>query len=172
MMAYHRDISQKDKEDALLFKEFIYLLHSTENTTKQDSDFEGDSVELNMGSSCYSNEHKNESQEGNSALNEAYSSSSQKYTNVNSEYSKFQNFNFETTDRKDLTSYQNRSDSYFDGDLKKQKNEPFQFTETDQGFICAYCESKYIYKRCLINHLLKSHRKLIKNTKYRTPFDL
>lgn len=44
--------------------------------------------------------------------------------------------------------------------------EPFQLNETDEGFVCSYCEARYVYKRCLVNHLLKSHRKLMKNTKF------
>jgi hypothetical protein len=37
-----------------------------------------------------------------------------------------------------------------------------QHLEPPQCFICAYCEAKYVYKRCLVNHLIKSHRKILK----------
>lgn len=33
---------------------------------------------------------------------------------------------------------------------------------SNRGFVCAYCDAKYIYRRCLVNHLVKNHRKCIK----------
>ena len=51
-------------------------------------------------------------------------------------------------------------------DRAGRKEELFQLNETDQGFVCLYCEARYIYKRCLVNHLLKSHRKLMKSSKF------
>lgn len=46
--------------------------------------------------------------------------------------------------------------------LRNPRMESLEYAETEEGFICAYCEAKYVYKRCLINHLLKSHKKLMK----------
>ncbi|CAD26215.1 hypothetical protein [Encephalitozoon cuniculi GB-M1] len=31
------------------------------------------------------------------------------------------------------------------------------FEEDRNGFICVHCDARYIYKRCLVNHLIKSH---------------
>lgn len=176
MMISGRNVSKKDKEDALLFKEFIYLLHATKNSEKKECDNEGDSIELNMGSSsCHSNEYKSDQSEYNPNFSDGLHNNacSKKYTNQGSEYGayKAKNYLFDG-EKKEMHIHNNcKTSNYFEGE-KKLKNEPFQFTETDQGFICAYCESRYIYKRCLINHLLKSHRKLIKNCKFNTFLDL
>ena len=32
----------------------------------------------------------------------------------------------------------------------------------NDSFVCIHCDAKYIYKRCLINHLEKNHINLIK----------
>lgn len=37
-------------------------------------------------------------------------------------------------------------------------NPPLPMIETDTEFTCTYCGAKYIYKRCLINHMIKNHR--------------
>lgn len=46
--------------------------------------------------------------------------------------------------------------------LARINKHTFKAPENGEGFTCAYCEAKYVYKRCLVNHLLKSHRKIIK----------
>lgn len=38
-----------------------------------------------------------------------------------------------------------------------EKKDDIAFEEDRNGFICAHCDARYIYKRCLINHLVKSH---------------
>lgn len=39
-----------------------------------------------------------------------------------------------------------------------EKRDDIAFEEDRNGFVCAHCDARYIYKRCLINHLIKSHR--------------
>lgn len=39
-----------------------------------------------------------------------------------------------------------------------EKSSRIAFEEDRNGFICAHCDARYIYKRCLVNHLIKSHR--------------
>jgi uncharacterized Zn-finger protein len=33
------------------------------------------------------------------------------------------------------------------------------FIEDDTEYTCKYCGAKYVYKRCLINHMVRNHRK-------------
>lgn len=44
--------------------------------------------------------------------------------------------------------------------LAQTRTEAMEYSGPEQGFVCAYCDAKYVYKRCLINHMFKSHRKL------------
>ncbi|ADM11204.1 uncharacterized protein Eint_030600 [Encephalitozoon intestinalis ATCC 50506] len=38
-----------------------------------------------------------------------------------------------------------------------EKRNEMAFEEDRNGFICAHCDARYVYKRCLANHLIKSH---------------
>lgn len=38
-----------------------------------------------------------------------------------------------------------------------EKKDEIAFEEDRNGFICAHCDARYVYKRCLVNHLVKSH---------------
>ncbi|KAH9411790.1 hypothetical protein HK407_03g05400 [Ordospora pajunii] len=49
-------------------------------------------------------------------------------------------------------------------------NHSMPFTEDTNGFVCAFCNARYIYKRCLITHLMKTHNIDLKNP--RRPFHL
>ncbi len=40
---------------------------------------------------------------------------------------------------------------------------PVPFIEDTNGFVCAFCNVRYIYKRCLITHLMKTHNIDLKN---------
>lgn len=200
-MSYQNNVTQKDIEDASLFKEFIRVIHTPQtaqlnkkericdlNTNELNAErlcrvmlrFKGDSpVNLNRDRSLGNHENRDCTPYKNASPdNESNCSSfnSRGSSELNSEYQ--QGFGgpkppFVHSERRDYSMHNVRvPKSCFSEDKTTFKNEPFQFTETDQGFICAYCESKYIYKRCLINHLLKSHRKLIKNPKFIANYDL
>lgn len=38
-----------------------------------------------------------------------------------------------------------------------ERRDGMSFEEDRNGFVCAHCDARYVYKRCLINHLIKSH---------------
>ncbi|KAI4291836.1 hypothetical protein PAPHI01_1110 [Pancytospora philotis] len=78
--------------------------------------------------------------------------------------SSFYSFDRQKMLHADATRQKLRFKSYdesFDSLLRIKKN-AYETTEDGEGFICAYCEARYVYKRCLVNHLLKSHRKIMK----------
>jgi hypothetical protein len=39
-----------------------------------------------------------------------------------------------------------------------ERQHEFSFEEDRNGFLCTHCDARYVYKRCLINHLIKSHQ--------------
>lgn len=43
-------------------------------------------------------------------------------------------------------------------DAQQDWRDPMVLQAHGRGFICAYCDAKYVYRRCLVNHLLKNHK--------------
>lgn len=43
------------------------------------------------------------------------------------------------------------------GTFMYERKDNITFEEDKNGFVCVHCDARYIYKRCLINHLIKSH---------------
>jgi hypothetical protein len=50
-------------------------------------------------------------------------------------------------------SFNTAVDSYMN-----DRQHEFSFEEDRNGFLCTHCDARYVYKRCLINHLIKSHQ--------------
>lgn len=63
--------------------------------------------------------------------------------------------------------YDQRAKSYEDliRESARRQRLCMESSECLNEFICYYCDAKYVYKQCLLNHLAKTHRKAVMDKK-------
>lgn len=165
-------INDKDYEAACLFKDFVRKVNGRPNTRRDmpqqnytkprhhsvDSFIFSENI-----STYYSREHM---------INRPSSPCMNSDSRSSSEYcSDYRAEGFSRMDY-DPRNFRPRARSYDEGTLlgklqgRVHKDSEENNDDNVPGFVCYYCDAKYVYKQCLLNHLNKSHRKSLNNCKY------